>query len=312
MKTKKGSRVELPKSPSDFISLADWLELNALISPGRSASRVALERALRCAGLFQSHLRDEEQPLEDVLLKVFREIEERSMAAGDGYPFAVESSLIRLRGRPRDYPAYIFCLVLSYFGWQIKKGAEINPWKLFEELACLAAQQYIHGDSLWFAQRDARSNSRKRHIKVFEGAVNNLCSTLGEGSGFSKKNTLNSQDDNVDIVVWRNFADKRPSKIVMFGQCAAGQDWVDKISDLQPDKFWSQWITGTQISPLIRSFYIPHRVPGGEDWEYYASYAGVLFDRCRIALCSKRNRNLVSDTRYLVWVRTVFPLLRNA
>lgn len=309
---KKLDPLELPKRLTDIISLADWLELSALISASKSSSRVALERALRCSSVFQSKGSGEDEKLDEVLLQVFQELEARAIAAGDGYPFSTDSSVLRLRSaKSRDFSAYFFCLILSYFGWKQKKDAPINPWKLFEELSRVAAGQYIHGDCYWFALRGKDSGAKKPDVKAFEKAINELCVHLGEGTDFAGKATLNSQDDNVDLVAWREFRDKRPSKLVMFGQCASGANWTEKVDELQPNIFWDQWMRESKVSPLIRSFYMPHRLPVSE-WDYYARRTGILFDRCRIALCTAKDKTILTDKRYLEWSNSVLPVFKNA
>jgi len=49
-----------------------------------------------------------------------------------------------------NYPAYIFCLALSYCKWKNRKGAPENPWLLFEELARFTAKNYLGGDAIIF------------------------------------------------------------------------------------------------------------------------------------------------------------------
>jgi hypothetical protein len=113
-------------------------------------------------------------------------------------------------------------------------------------------------------------------------------------------------------VAWRGFHDNRESKLVIFGQCATGQDWPEKVSELQPEAFWDHWMLVSQVSPLERSFFIPHRVRDegeGETWRYYARYAGILFDRCRVAYWAwTDNSAVLNDTRYLSYCESVFPV----
>lgn len=299
----------LPDTPTDVIKLADWLELYALISADGNSSRGDLERALRRASLFQSARGDEANAIEEVLLQVFLELEERGSSTGDGYPFEIAGGTIRLRSDPKDFPAYIFCLVLSYFKWKPTRGAKIDPWKLFEELSCRAAGHYMQGDVFWFAARGAGTQpkgGRARQPTVFQQGINALCSVLGEGQGFKNQPTLNRQDDKVDLVAWRNFQDKRPSKLVMFGQCAGGDNWAGKIAELQPEPFWDQWMQDGKVSPLIRSFYMPHRITRTE-WDYTARRSGILFDRCRIAFWTQAS-DVLSDRRYMDWCQSVVQI----
>jgi hypothetical protein len=300
----------LPDTPTDVIKLADWIEIYALISADGNSSRGDLERALKRASVFQSAQGDESKDIDECLLQVFLELEERSKSAGDAYPFEISGGTLKLRSHPRNFPAYIFCLALSYFKWKAIKGARVNPWKLFEELSCRAAGHYMQGDVFWFGLRPRISKSKRNGKKkptLFEHSIKGLCSVLGEGQGFKMQPTLNRQDDKVDLVAWRDFADERPSKLIMFGQCAAGANWSDKITELQPNRFWDQWMQEAKVSELIRSFYMPYRVTLKE-WAYCARSAGILFDRCRIAFWTHDATDITRDTRFMKWSGSVMPI----
>src|SRR5262249_9423407 len=136
----------LPRLLRDPISLADWLELTALEADDRTASTADLAGALRIA--------NNNDGGEALLVDVMNEIEQRSNAATISYPFTVEHGRV-LRVDPvwTNCIAYIFCLCLSYFGWRPRRGAPINPWLVFEDLSCLAAEQFIQGPVLKFGSR---------------------------------------------------------------------------------------------------------------------------------------------------------------
>jgi hypothetical protein len=67
---------------------------------------------------------------------VLLEIESRAKGADVAYPFEiVGSSVLQTKGNLKAHVAYIFCLLLSYFGWKSKKKAPVNPRLLFEKLS---------------------------------------------------------------------------------------------------------------------------------------------------------------------------------
>ena len=105
---------------------------------------------------------------------------------------------------------------------------------------------------------------------------------IGEGTGYNGKETLSKKDDSLDVIAWRNFPDKKKSKLILFGQCASGYDWDCKINDLQPDHFLGYWTIDHKVSPIIRAFFIPHTIPGNI-WDYHSMASGIFFDRCRIS-----------------------------
>lgn len=140
-----------------------------------------------------------------------------------------------------------------------------------------------------------------------------LCRNLGEGQGLRTKKTLNKKDDHVDLVGWKDFKDRHESKFILFGQCATGEDWPSKVCELQPYPFCGHWMIESMVSPLGRSFYIPHRIPYREEWIHHARNAGILFDRCRVAYWAwKDNNSILNDSRFIDWCISTYPILRNS
>jgi len=286
-----------PASDSDPILLADWLELMALTAPDGDASAGDLERPLRRLG---------NQSPELLIARVFTEIDRRVTATEDAYPFTRGDGSISRRGAATDYLPYVFCLLLSYFKWKAKAKVLHNPWLLFEELAHVAAGEYLNASetSMLFG------TSARKKKQNFRTSVGDLSAQLREGKGFREQKT-NAKDDKLDVVVWKEFPDRGPSKVVMFGQCAAGDDWTKKVSELQPEAFSAQWLNVSLMSPIIRSFYVPHRIDA-DRWEYYARRAGVLFDRCRIAhFAQKRREHFAKSGRFLECCKLVSPVPLN-
>src|SRR5690349_15426047 len=135
MTSKRASKmasIRFPESPFKAEDLADWLELSAIKADDKDASAGDLERELKRLG---------HRDPEGLIGNVFTEIDRREESAGSGgYPFRRNNTSIEIIGRASAYPAYIFCLALSYCRWKQKKNASQNPWLLFEELARFSAK----------------------------------------------------------------------------------------------------------------------------------------------------------------------------
>jgi len=275
--------------PTDPIQLADWLELYAVISPDLNSSRGDLESVLRTASI--SELADDEE-IERKVLDVFNELEQRAESAGESYPFAFDyAGVLQLKSMNwEDFPIYMFCLCLSYYPL---RETRVGP-KLFERISCWAAKGYLHGSAVGFgAPREELPSS-------FDAAVVEMCRLIGEGE-YREQPSLHRQDDTLDLVAWKDFVDRKPSKILMFGQCGAGRNWTDKLGELQPDVFWNQWLAGL-VSPFpMRSFFTPYRVQQ-EMWELHARKAGILFDRCRVAFWAHQQQDEADLPRLVAWV----------
>jgi hypothetical protein len=65
------------------------------------------------------------------------------------------------------------------------------------------------------------------------------------------------------------------------------------------------------VSRPLRSFFIPYRIVN-EKWDYYARYAGILFDRCRVSYWAyKNNRAVLAIPEFYNWFDTTLAA-RNA
>lgn len=281
--------VMAPPDPTDCLRLADWMEVETLVAPQRSASRTEVLSLLRIGAVGDQT--DEDR----IILDAFGELERRSIAADSSYPFIVDGSLLTLRSDNwRNYAAYVFCLLVSYKGVQEASG--LNPKRLFEEIASIAAQRYLVGQARHFGF------PRPRQPKSFAGAVSNLCQEMREGEGYHDPGYKHdAKDDAVDIIAWRPFQDNLPGKMLLFGQCAAGSDWYGKRSDRDPKAFCDMWMKRPPVSPMVKAFFIPHRLES-ERWEHLGRYAGIVFDRCRIAYFSHGED---SYSRHIRWSESV-------
>lgn len=259
--------ISIPTPATDTINRADWLELRAFFAADGNASFSDLRRALVAMGE-----EDEEVLAEDT----FIELSDRMSACGDSYPFVVDGSVLQTRDDLESYWAYIFCLLLSYHGAS-RDEATTEPTRIFEEVAEIAARGYVSGKTLKFGF------PRRVLSKNFEEAIQTVCKELGEGIGAKKRpDSEHAKDARLDIIAWRPFPDRRQGQMIMFGQCAAGGNWEEKLSELQPRDFTDlYWRDPPAVTPL-KGFFTPFRLPPN-NWYTKAKYAGVLFDRCRIA-----------------------------
>lgn len=263
--------INFPDSPFRTEELTDWLELVAIKAADGNASAGDLERELNRLGNSDRN---------DLLGKVFVEVDRREKAASkDAYPFERKDTCIQLKGAVRNYPAYVFCLALSYQKWTSRKGAPENPWLLFEELACYSAKNYLGGEAFIFG---TSSRTGTKVNKRFEASINTLAKKLREGHSFRPQRTFSAKDSKLDVVAWKGFADARPGQIILFGQCAAGRNWASKLNELIPEDFWDQWMARSKVSAPLRSVFIPHRLFEDDEWERHARSARLLFDRCRL------------------------------
>jgi hypothetical protein len=273
-----------PDDHTDPVILADWWEISALTSPNRHASRTQLEDELSMPSFYElSDTNPDQDKIEEKILEVVDEIEERGRFAKQAYPFkfSYPGTLGLRTGTWEDCAAYVFCLCLSFEPLDETK----LPPRLFEEMSSKAAAQYLGGDMMAFGW------PRHELPKQFPKAVDQLCALLGEGDGRSDLASFEDKDGALDLVVWKEFADRRRSKVVMFGQCAAGRNWEEKLRDLDPGAFWEKWVRGRRVSrDSVRAFFTPYRIADDRTWPKSAVDGGVLFDRCRISYWAQQEQ----------------------
>lgn len=274
-----GSGSNLPSDLTDPIILADWLELLALSSADGNSSHGDLERVLNRLGV-----EDKDSLCRDTV----SELSGRCRATGANYPFSFSGTLLALKGNWKDYIPYVFCLLLSYAEEKLKKISSIKHEVIFEDLSCLAARNYIGGDVLRFGA------PRKELPSSFREALGKLCEKVGEWSHSRTAKTLRAQDGGLDLVAWKCFPDNRMGKLILFGHCASGLNWQDKINELQPSDFCSKWLGGDK-SPIVKTFFIPHLL-SRDEWDNRAISAKLFFDRCRIAH-SVNNQEFCAHTK---------------
>ena len=268
-----------PRNLQDVLDVADWWELIAILAADGNASDGDLSSMLDTE---DSDLGDE--GVEELCNDVFEEVEMRRKGADKSYPFDFDGHVLQLQGHWQEHAAYVFCLCLTYIPYPDRNRDRSFPERLFERLATAAAKHFLEGEAVRFAApRDKRDFSSN-----FRAAVTQLCKMIGEGGSCRSDVLVRRQDDGVDVVAWRDFPDGAAGKLLLFGNCASGDNWKLKLAELQPHSFRDTWMTGPNPSPVVKSFFLPHRVDTSE-WQSYTSSAGIIFDRCRIAYWADRH-----------------------
>jgi hypothetical protein len=209
-------------------------------------------------------------------------LDERVEACGGSegpYPFQVSEGGLRYLPEDRS-PLYSFLLLLSLFGHDSGPKGE-DAAKYFEEVSCQAARAYLGGTSesvgyfvFGFPRRVGPAG--------FSKALDHLCTLVGEGIAHKNRPTTKDQKDaKLDVVAWRDFLDRQRGKLILFGQCATGQNWNDKFFP-QPADWCKHWMRDPPPVDPVRALFVPHRI-GTSAWLCECTFGGLLFERCRIA-----------------------------
>ena len=283
--------LHVPKLTDSREDNADWVELYALKDSDGNASFSDLKSALSQSGTADA-LEDEEddglsEPMTDddrceaVAEGAFFEIADREESCKNsvhGYPFGVDKNVV-LQHDDTLGSVYTFLLLLSRYG---HLGGDKDGAKLFEEVCAATAKSYL-GAGDGYADSYVFGFPRRIGPRGFCAATDELCLKLGEGIGHRERpDSPDQKDAKLDIVAWRNFADRRGGKLITFGQCATGNNWAEKVGELpNPIDWCTLWLKDRPAVWPIRAFFIPHRAKQ-HNWLHVCAVGGILFDRCRI------------------------------
>jgi hypothetical protein len=311
---------DIGSSPS---LLADWVELQALVSSNRKAQRSVLdsifrltseERSVRLKQDEETGTRDDgeiiESELEEVALNVADELEWRAEKLGPAYPFKLESRGV---GNPRwellgpaepltrEHLIYIACLLIVAFRRSLlipeDDIAEIFTHdylgRIFQICACLAVGGYISGDVVSFGWPRATGDA-------FLPALRNAWDRFGAYTivdAVPDGAPNNLKDGGLDVIGWRNFSDGRPARLIVFGQAASGDNWDGKSAREPSMTLIGSWFAGFRPAAWIPATIMPflaHEdidIVSSQDSEstisgrmqYHEQAHGIIFDRIRVA-----------------------------
>jgi hypothetical protein len=283
----------VPEATAPAEHHADFLELSAFRDSKRTVSSREFIRDLKMASTTEAIADTEEADdagevddrTEALAQSAFDELDERSRCCGkdaDIYPFEIGDNSVRLK-KEADKSLYTFLALLSWYGKNAgPKGTDGE--KIFEEICAKAAESYLGGPGCR-VKSCIFGFPRRTQPSGFAEALDKLCSEMGEGGCHRKGRPKlpDQKDGKLDIVAWKEFEDKRQGKLITFGQCATGRNWDEKISELPPpDRWCGHWMAETPTVLPVRSFFVPHRVERNS-WSHTCTFAGILYDRCRIA-----------------------------
>ena len=275
------------------VRLADYAELMALKSSRRRASSGDLIAS------FDRKEDEDEDRFEHPVEEAFEELADRIAHLGafsDRYPFQLEQDeiLVRSKSLQRDDGwLYVFLLLATGLNMRDeRKHASLDGADLFEELSGEVGLRYfghakdsrtkkrVFGTSRCNWPDD--SDTELKDDSKFKKAVDSLCKDMGEGGRFRPKSNerLTARDDKLDVVIWRDFSDRRTSKLIGFGQCKTGTHWLNELPRLNPESFCRRWLDTPLASPAIKMFFLTDRIAG--ELTHKAYEAGILFDRCRV------------------------------
>lgn len=231
----------LPSAEAYKEETADFWEVQAVRNPGMYVSSTHISKiiAKELDEINHEGIESEDDALDKELEDVLLELQSRPKYSSAGYPFDFGKFSVKLNeneGLLKD--VYLFLLLCTRFNMTNNKVHDgIDGTLLFEKLCAYVAKEYFGENSTSFVFGTAEAGS-------FPEKVRNMIIKIGEGDSFKNPNNTppTKNDDSVDIVVWKEFADKRIGKLIGFGQCKTGtSSWRDDKHKLKPRDFCARW-----------------------------------------------------------------------
>lgn len=248
-------------------AIADWIETSVLISSSGHFGRDRLDE-LAIAEIGASPMK---------VSMAIDTMAKRAAVLGDTYPFVVRDIAV-LRRRSRHASAYATLLFLtpgSVARQTVRASETAVMGELLEEIseAALANFWGPGGSALSFGYP-----SKHGRPEAFDQAVVWLAGQIGlePGRGYRPPRR---KDGGVDVVAWRQFADRRAGFPVALAQCTIQAETFTKTTDIDL-RLWSSWLA--MDSDPLSLLVIPGTIrSAGPDWRQLTTVVMVI-DRIRL------------------------------
>jgi hypothetical protein len=261
-----------PPSEATSNELADWLELEVLVSDQGAALLTAVNENLELDEDSEPDELDEENLVaERRLQQVATAVEERIATIGIAYPFEIDDpgKVLSLK-KPFTKGActYLFCLIVSHGA---KDGLLVGgTWTpdlvtargLFQICATVSAAGYVGGPafSVGWPRPDSSSfldKLRAVYACFKDGVVH---AQVPPGAPAQVK------DDEIDVIAWKHSPIAMPGTIYFLGQAASGADWHEKSLKGGPvDTFHGTWFVQPPASQVTVGTIMPFTLPTDAD-----------------------------------------------
>lgn len=261
-----------PEADALEYSLADWLELQALLSAHGEFPVENLVNTYEMA--LEEELADSAETdatAEDIMQRAASEVLNRSGVLDRGYPFSLtgDGSLIKLDSEwTEGSVVYLFCLWLSQAstGGLISlrpNGITTEDRDLFQICATLAAGGFLEGHARSFGWPRPDGTA-------FMEALQETYRDMGEGTPkvgryLPAGTSSRTKDAGIDVIAWRDVPDRVCGRLYLVGQAASGRDWnkksVKPLLEAFHNDFFSEWPASPAIPALFCPFCVQEETP---------------------------------------------------
>ena len=159
---------------------------------------------------------------------------------------------------------------------QQKIHADIDGTLLFEEFCLYVLKLYI-GPGAEGMVLGTQAGAK------FKDKINKFCELSGIGGAFKNRDQTepSKNDDRIDVMVWKDFYDRKENKLLAVGQCKTGTSWLSELPKFNPNLFLTTWLDDPPTAKAIPAFMVAD-VMNDELNSRSQQGRNILFDRFRI------------------------------
>ncbi len=271
---------------------ADEAEWAAILNGSAHVSAGTSDEAMADAGdefapagaevLIEDRLQGQEVLQESRQGTVYELLLERKDLLGTAYPFKIDGN--SLYYTPEGLPIYELLVGICQAP-SLTAAPYCELPRLFENLSLLAGRGFLGPR----ADGYRTGWPRPENVTHFKTAIGDLKLKSGNFEAEWQWQQAEYLPDNpapkfvkeegLDVVAWRKWQDGRTGQLYLVGQCACGNDWLEKDKDLDLKDF-TEWFRLPRVEP-VRSFFTP-RYAVKPILNTLSHKAGLVFDRVRI------------------------------
>jgi len=286
-----------PPERDETAELGDFVELACLLEPGGIYDGTSLIEAFveqdelaespaaadDGAGSYSSTDAGDDDARFQAVVAVWDRLEARNQAFGDAYPFEVDVGARELTtaGSTDLRLTYACCLLASQLA-RMSKSEQAILTKAFERISRYAILALMPAQAdVWVFGTAATAGpfvGGGLQARLHTMATRLGCQVLTDGQGLSPHN---SGDGGLDVVGHTNMEGPADRRLVVFGQCACGDNWATKQSEVSLDTWSGRLSLRGALAPVTL---IPRDFRDDQgDWKnrFVLSAGNVLVDRRR-------------------------------
>lgn len=236
------------------------------------------------------------------------EVQRRKQLLGSMYPFNTDGN--RITYRQSDTLVYEFCLAVS-LAKSLSVGDYASLPVAFERLVrdaliCFLGPGADGVRTGWPSdEHEDRPTGFRDVMHILHGKTGEFCWRPMPGLPQNPSH-IDTKDEGLDVVVWKEVPDTRAGKLILLGQCACGGNYGSKLNDIEANlATLSRWMNPVCWAPPTRVFCTPRHISNEFEFQRINQVAGLTLDRIRLTLLAEQQEN-----RAVIASRTKVPFER--